>query len=150
MKQSARVRTLDAEARSATATRRGLRILDLERRAAERFDEIDRAAFDQIEAHRVDHELHAAGLADEVVGLGGIGEIELVLEARAAAAFDRQAQDCWLALLARDQADALGRRPGQCQYMRHAGDVGCERPALKRCGYNRASPPPHARPVRAG
>ncbi len=103
----------DSEAGTATATRGGLRILHLERRAAERFDEIDRAAGHQIEAHRVDHQPDPAGLADRIVGLGRIGEVELVLEARAAAAFDREAQDRRPALLAGDRLDAGGGRGGE-------------------------------------
>src|SRR5690606_6934830 len=80
-------RSLDAEARTATATGGGVRILHLEGRAAERFDEIDRAAIDQFEARRVDDQRHARGFAHCIVGFCRIGQVELVLESRAAAAF---------------------------------------------------------------
>src|SRR5690606_18037416 len=97
---------LDAEAGTATATRGGVRILDLERRAAERFDEIDRAPFDQLEAHRIDDQFHAVRFAHGVPGVRRVGQVELVLEARAAAALDREAQDGRAALLARDRVHA--------------------------------------------
>ena len=54
----------DAEAGTAAAAGRGVGIFDLERRAAQRFDEIDHAAGDQVEADRIDHQPHAVGFAD--------------------------------------------------------------------------------------
>ena len=74
--------------------------------ATERFDEIDDAAVDEIKAHRIDHEPDAIGFSDEVVCFGRVGEPELVLEAGASAALDREAQDCRRALLFCNGGDA--------------------------------------------
>src|SRR5690606_24771291 len=141
---------LDAEAGTATATRGGVRILDLERRAAERFDEIDRAPFDQLEAHRIDDQLHAVRFAHGVPGLRRVGQVELVLEARAATALDREAQDSRAALLARDRVHAGRCRFGKGKRFSHACHVGTECIPLKRCECTRASRAPLARPARAG
>ena len=51
-------------------------ILHPEGGAAERFDEIDRAARNEIKADRVDHELHSVVLADRIVVFDRFGKPE--------------------------------------------------------------------------
>src|SRR3546814_9085592 len=57
--------TLDREAGPAAAARGRVGIFDLERRSAERIDEIDDAAAHQIDADRVDDELHPVGFRED-------------------------------------------------------------------------------------
>ena len=102
---------LNREARPAAAACGGVGIFDLERRSAERIDEIDDTAAHQIDTHGVDDQLHSVGLGDDVVGVDAFGEPETLGEARTAAAFDRKAQrGVGLALAIGDPADA--RRGG--------------------------------------
>src|SRR3569623_467952 len=92
LKLATRTRGSDPEARAAAATGGRVGIFDLERRTAERFDEIHRAAADQAQTYRVDQQLDPVGLGNAVIELGGFGQIEAVLKARAAAALDRKPQ----------------------------------------------------------
>src|ERR1700722_11480495 len=88
MRTAAACLVLKGEARTAAAGRGGLRIVDLERRADQIVDEIDLAAGHVIERARMDQPRGAAFLDDDViVGAVAFG-VELVLEARAAAALD--------------------------------------------------------------
>ena len=70
------IRTSDGEARAAAAARSRVRVCHLECSPAQVLDEIDRRATDQVEAHRIDHELDAIGLCHRVAILGAIGELE--------------------------------------------------------------------------
>ena len=72
----------------------------------------------------IDHELHAVGLADAVVAIGRLGEVELVLKPGAATPFDRKPQDGRLGLLFRDQRDALCRGRGESKRVGHDSDLG--------------------------
>jgi len=83
-----------------------------ERRAAEVLDEIDRRTFHQLEAHRIDNQLHAVGLRDQVVGFL-CAQLELVGEAGAAPAVDGEPENCRLFLTLGDPRDALRRILGQ-------------------------------------
>src|SRR5690606_4540120 len=140
----------DAEAGAAAAACRGVGILHLERRAAERFDEIHGAARDKVEAYRVDHQLHPIGFADNIVGIRLVGEVELVLETRASAAFHRQAQDRRTPLFAGNGAHAAGGGFGEHETLRHISDVGRGVFSLKLSKCTRASPELRARPFPAG
>src|SRR3546814_1760448 len=75
----------DREARPAAAARGGVGIVDLERRSAERIDEVDRAAAHEVEADRIDHQLHPVGFGDDIVGVDALGQAEAIGEARTAA-----------------------------------------------------------------
>jgi hypothetical protein len=76
-----KAQTLYPEAGPAAATRRRLRVLDSEGRTPERFYEVDHTAGNEIKANRINHQLHSSGLADGIVFLCGIGQIEFVLKA---------------------------------------------------------------------
>src|SRR3546814_6469309 len=84
--------TLFRSARPAAAARGGVGVFDLERRSAQRIDEIDDAAAHQVDAHRVDHQLHPVGFGDDVIGIDFLGQTEAIGEARAAPAIDREAR----------------------------------------------------------
>src|ERR1700687_1534676 len=72
---------LKGEARAATAGRRSLRIVDLERRADQIVDEVDLAAGHVIERDRIDQHRGAALLDDDVVVSPVTFGVEFVLEA---------------------------------------------------------------------
>src|SRR5690606_37635325 len=109
---------------AAATSSRSVRALDLECRPAERFHEIDSAARHEIEADRIDHQFHAFRFADHIVGLRTVTEVKLVLEARASAAFYREAQNGRPPLLAGNSIDAGRRGFGEHQTLRHASNVG--------------------------
>ena len=50
---------------------------------------LDLAAIDQVEADRVNDQLHIAALGNLILGIDAFGQAKAVLKARAAAAFDR-------------------------------------------------------------
>ena len=54
---------------AAAAAGGGLRVFDPEGRPAQRFDVVDRAAIDQIEADRVDHQPHPGGFGHQILVL---------------------------------------------------------------------------------
>ena len=54
-----------------------MRVLDLERRAAERFDEVHDAAVHQLKADRIDDQPDPIGLRHNIVSLGRVGEAKL-------------------------------------------------------------------------
>mgnify|MGYP003492546957 CR=1 FL=1 len=64
-----------------------MRVFHLERRAAQRFDVIDRAPGDEIQTDGIHHQLHTVGQRHGVIAFRRIGEGELVLKAGTAAAF---------------------------------------------------------------
>src|SRR5690242_9080630 len=82
----------DREAGSAAARGDGVRVPDLEGLADEVVDEVDLGAVHVDERHLVDQHARLALLEDEVIGLRIADEVELVGEAGATAAFDRNAQ----------------------------------------------------------
>ncbi|PAV70250.1 hypothetical protein WR25_15591 [Diploscapter pachys] len=115
----------DREAGAAAATRRRIGVIDAERRTAQRFDVIDLTAAHEVQADTVDDQADAIRLRDRVVPLGRVGESELVLEPRTAAAIDRQAQDGRLVLLARNRRDARGGSGGEGDVgLGHAAEIG--------------------------
>ncbi len=63
-------------------------VFNPERRTAKRVDEIHGASADQIEADRIDQQLHPIGFTDAVIAISSIGQIEYVLKTRTAAPFD--------------------------------------------------------------
>ena len=86
-----RQRSLQRKARAAAAGGLGLRIVDLERGADQVVDEVDLGAGQVLQRHRIDqHGDAVAGDDDVVVGLVAV-DVELVLEAGAAAAHARSA-----------------------------------------------------------
>ena len=99
---------------AATAGRDDVRVVDLEPGALQAFDVVDLGAEDELHADLVDDDGDAVDLEDVVVVLGAV-EGERVLEARAAAAADGDAQRLALgiALTAQQLADLLGRLVGQ-------------------------------------
>src|SRR5271154_6160092 len=102
-----RANELEREAGAATARGGGLRIVDLEGRADQIVDEIDFGARHVIERNRIDQDGGAALFDhDVVVGAAALG-VEFVLKARAAAAFDADAQHRAGGLLAKDLADPM-------------------------------------------
>ena len=118
----------DREARSAAAARSRIGIFDLERRSAERIDEIDDAAAHQVNADRIDDQLHPVGLGDDVIGVDALGKAEAIGEARTAAAVDREAERrLGIALAGRDPADARRSGRGQANVGNlrgHGGKIG--------------------------
>src|SRR5262245_38579743 len=82
----------DRERAAAAAGGLGVRVLDLERGADQIFDEIDLGAGQEVERGVVDDDLHPVALEQVVVGLHRVVEREAVLEARAAAARDAEAE----------------------------------------------------------
>src|SRR5215813_14646522 len=101
---------LDREAGAAAAGRGGLRVVHPERRADQVVDEVDLGPRHVIERHRVDQHGRAVPRDDDVVVRLGALDVELVLEARTAAAFDADPQHGAGAFPLEDFADAL-RRP---------------------------------------
>src|SRR5262245_30131261 len=94
-----RDRASDGEARPAPAGGCGVRVVDPERRAQEVVDVVDFRAVDQAQGDGVDQHAGAALVDHQVVG-GPIGhQVEPVLEARAAATLDTDAEHGrgWLA-----------------------------------------------------
>ena len=81
---------LNGKAAAAAATRGGIRVGDLERRATQILNEIHRRSLNQVEADRVDDQLHAVSLGHGIAVLK-LAELELVGEAGTAAAVDREA-----------------------------------------------------------
>jgi hypothetical protein len=73
-------------------------------------DVIHHAARHQIEADRIDHQLHPIGFGHGVVRLDAFGQAIAILEARTAAALHRKAQDGRLGLPLGDPRHAGGRR----------------------------------------
>ena len=100
-----RKRVTDREAGAAAAARGGIGVGDLEGGAAEALDKSTGRAADQVERHLVDDQGHAVARHRQVVGGDLVGQAEAVLEAGAAAALDRQAQDRRLALALGDRGD---------------------------------------------
>ena len=82
---------LDLEGRAAAAGRDDVRVVDLEAGALQAFDVVDLGAEDELHADLVDDDRDAVDLEDVVVLLGRV-EGERVLEARAAAAANRDAK----------------------------------------------------------
>src|SRR3990170_8303531 len=99
---------LYAEAGAAAAARSRIGVGDLERRAAEILDIIDRRSADEIEADWVDQQSYAVGLGSDVALLDRIGQGEAISEARAASAVDRQTEHRRLRLTQRNGRDAPG------------------------------------------
>src|SRR5262245_47749351 len=98
---------LDGKAGAAAAGGGGLRVVHPERGADQVVDEVDLGPRHVVERHRVDqHGRPVLRDDDVVVGLGAV-DVELVLEARAAAAFDADAQHGAGAFALEDFADAL-------------------------------------------
>ena len=79
---------LDREAGAATAAGCRIWIVDLERGADQFGREVDFRAVHEFQAHFIDQDADAVSGHDQIVFIGGIVEIELVRESRAAAAFD--------------------------------------------------------------
>ena len=120
------------EARTATAARGGIGIGHLERRAAEVLDEIDRGSAHQVEADRIDHQLHPVGFGDGIVLGLRLGQLELVGEAGAAAAVDRQAQDRGPGLRSAIQATRLAALGVRMMSGSLTGsEIGCSRQAAR-------------------
>src|SRR5688572_32992929 len=94
----------DREGTAAAAGGLGVWIADLERGADQVLDEIDLRARQQVERGLVDHQLHAVAGEYVVVNLGVVVEREAVLEARAPAARDAEAQHQAGVAFSRDQA----------------------------------------------
>src|SRR5580704_1567949 len=82
----------DREGVAAAARRGGVRVTDLERGAHQILDEIDLGAIQQIERNVVDDDGDPVALEHPIVGVRLVIEAQSVLEARAAAARDRDAQ----------------------------------------------------------
>ena len=81
----------DPERAAAAAGRDDVRVLDLEAGAGQRVDVVDLRAVDVLERLRLDQQAQAVALEDPVV-VALLVEGEVVLEARAAAAADADAQ----------------------------------------------------------
>src|SRR5690606_32329868 len=104
------------EAAAAAAGRLRVRVADGELRALQALDIIDRRAHQVLQAQRVDQQGHAIGRHREVVIALLFVELEAVLEARAAATLDVDAQLEGVVALFGDQLADLGRgRGGQLQ-----------------------------------
>src|SRR5258708_8586184 len=86
-------RSGDREGVAAAAGRGGVRVLDLEGGAHHVLDEIDLGAVKEIERGIVDDDLHPVALEDDVAVLARVVEGKAVLEAGAAAARYRHAQE---------------------------------------------------------
>src|SRR5438477_8283605 len=84
---------LDLEAVAAPTGGGHVRVVDLEARLLQAFQEVDRRALEVRRAERVDDDPHAVELELVVALLGAAVEAERVLEAAAAAALDGDAQD---------------------------------------------------------
>ena len=97
--------TLDREARAAAAGRRGDRILDLERGTDQIVHKVDFGASHILHGHRIDQNDDALTRKHEIVRRLGAVQIEFVLKARAAAAFDADPQHGTSRLLFEDFAD---------------------------------------------
>src|SRR5471032_53741 len=82
----------DREADAAAAGRHGVRVLDLERLAHQIVDEIDFRTLHIFERDRIDEDHGAVAFDHKVVRGARLLDIESVLETRAAAALDRNAQ----------------------------------------------------------
>src|SRR6266850_1725038 len=95
------------EAMAAATRRAHVRVVDLEARLLEAFQEVDRRALQVRRAERVDDDPDAVELELVVTLLRGPVEAERVLEAAAAAALDRDAKHLGLArrLLGHQGAD---------------------------------------------
>ena len=100
---------LQRKTRPAAAGRDRLRVLDLERRADQIVDEVDFGTGHIIDRHAVDQHYRAVARDHQIVVRLFAVHVELVLEARAAAAFDRDAQHGAVRLLFQDFADPPGR-----------------------------------------
>ena len=84
----------DCEADAAAAGGDRVGVLDLESLTHQVIDEIEFGAAQHLQRDRVDDNAHAVAADNEVV-IGPLGvDVEGVLEARAAAALDRNAQRC--------------------------------------------------------
>src|SRR5438105_8947320 len=99
---------LDLERVAATARRDGVRIVDREPRRLDRVEVVDLRAAEVRSAERVDDDLDAVHRQLDVALLRAPVEPEPVLEARAAAALDRDPQDADVLLLCEQLLD-LGR-----------------------------------------
>src|SRR5437879_2760490 len=82
----------DREGLAAAAGGAGVGVADLERRAHEVLDEVDLGTLHQLERGRVDDEPHALALEQRILLLALIVEAEAILESRAAAAGNGEAQ----------------------------------------------------------
>src|SRR5262249_32785401 len=100
-----RMRKSDREARAAAARGRGVGIVDAERGADQVVDEIDFRARQKRHRRWIDQHHRMIALDHQIVlGLRAL-DVELVLEAGAAAALDRDAQHGAIALVLEDLAD---------------------------------------------
>src|SRR3712207_2353928 len=99
---------LAGEGAAAAAAALDVRVVDGEAGAHEAVDVVELAAHDVGDAHRVDGELDALGLEDLVVGGDLVVEVDVVLEAGAAAGPDADAErEILLALLRHEALDLL-------------------------------------------
>src|SRR4051794_6764778 len=104
----------ERETRPAAAGRCRLWIVDLERGADQVVDEVDLRPREISNRDRVDQYGRAVAVDDEVVVRPRAIHVELVLEARAAAAFHAHAQHGSRRLTAENLADAPRRPFGDC------------------------------------
>src|SRR3546814_20405917 len=72
----------DCEARPAAAAGGGIGIFDLDRRSAERIDEIDRAAAHEVEADWIDDHLHPVGFGAAFAGVDAVGSANTTVRQR--------------------------------------------------------------------
>src|SRR6478735_3314224 len=106
------VRALDLvlrlEGRVAAAARRDVRVVEPETGADQAVAVVDRRARQVGQADRIDHHAHAVALDLEVVWFGARVEADRVLESRAAAALDGDAQHARLLVLSGQALDVFG------------------------------------------
>jgi dGTPase len=113
--------TLDREAGAAAARGGRLRVGHPERRPDEVVDEIDLRAGEKAERNLIDNHLGAGTLQYHVVVRGLRHEVELVLEARAPAALDADAEGPRCGLAGDDLGNALGGALGDGDGFAHHG-----------------------------
>ena len=112
----------DRKAGTATAARGGVGVGDLERRAAEILDIVDRRTVEQVEADGVDDERHAIGFDRQII-VGDRAHFEAIGEACAPSAVDREAENGGLALPGGNEGDALGGAGGEGE-AGHPAEIG--------------------------
>ena len=105
---------LQREAGAAAAGGGGLRVLHLERGADQVVDEVDLGTGHVVDRDRIDQHDGAVAGDDEVVVRARALHVEFVLKARAAAAFDADAQHGAGRLAFEDLADPPGRALADC------------------------------------
>lgn len=112
---------LDGEADAAAAAGRGVGVAHHELRAGQFIDKGDLGSLEEGDGDGIDHRCLTVATDDQVIGLGRVDQFQPILEARAAAAVDGDAQHDGLALDLCQLGQTFRRALGQKDAFRRAG-----------------------------